>query len=161
MEHMKLSEKYAERDAALRLNLVPGIGPRVFGDLVTRFGSAQNVLDASPAELREIPGVGPKLITQLVAARTNTDIESQLELCRENQIAILDQTCEDYPAPLKEIYDPPTILFAQGELSASDTLAISIVGTRHATHYGKTIAEKLSRGLLMAGFTIVSGLARD
>jgi DNA processing protein len=152
--------QFAERDAALRLKLVEGIGPRVFGELVNRFGSALNVLSASPAELRDTPGIGPKLISQLVSANTDTDLETQLKICHDNNIAILDQTSDSYPGPLKEIYDPPTILFSQGDLTESDAIAISIVGTRHATHYGKTVAEKLARGLSMAGFTIVSGLAR-
>ncbi len=152
--------RFAERDAALRLNLVEGIGPRVFSELVNRFGSAQNVLCASPAELRDTPGVGPKLVSQLVSADTATDLETQLQLCRDNHINILDQTSDSYPTPLKEIHDPPTILFCQGDLTVADTIAISIVGTRHATHYGKTVAEKLARGLSLAGFTIVSGLAR-
>ncbi len=160
-EHGRIAaELVSERDAALCLHLVPGIGPGVFGDLIAKFGSAAAALHAAPSEIRDIPGIGPKLHRQIVDASRSIDIQPQLELCRENDISILDQTDEQYPAPLKEIHDPPPILFSQGRLTAADSIAIAIVGTRHATHYGKTVTERLARGLAMAGFTIVSGLAR-
>ena len=150
----------SERDAALCLHLVSGIGPRAFGELVSHFGSAAEVLNAAPADLRDVPGIGTKLVSQIVDAQSKFDIEPTLKLCRDNDINILDPTCDEYPTPLKEIYDPPAILFSHGKLSQNDSIAIAIVGSRHATHYGKTVAEKLARGLSMAGFTIVSGLAR-
>jgi DNA processing protein len=151
---------FNERDAALCLNLVAGIGPRIFGDLVVRFGSAASVFDAAPAELREVPGVSQKLVRQIISAKSEIDIQPQVTICKEHNIQILDQTSAHYPAPLMEIYDPPPILFSAGQLEATDSIAIAIVGARHATNYGKMAAEKLAAGLASAGFTIVSGLAR-
>lgn len=149
-----------ELEAALRLHLVPGIGPVTHGELVRVFGSPEGVLKASPADIRNVPGVGPKLVLQLSLAKESTGVQSQLELCRQNDIQIITRSDSNYPKPLAEIYDPPNLLFCRGELLDIDQVAIAIVGTRHASNYGRAIATRLATGLAMAGFTIVSGLAR-
>ena len=149
-----------ELEAAMRLHLVPGIGPVTHGELVRVFGSPEGVLKASPANIRNVPGVGPKLVLQLSLAKESTGVQSQLELCRQNDIQIITRSDSNYPKPLAEIYDPPNLLFCRGELLDIDQVAIAIVGTRHASNYGRAIATRLATGLAMAGFTIVSGLAR-
>ena len=149
-----------ELEAAMRLHLVPGIGPVTHGELVRVFGSPEGVLNASPADIRNVPGVGPKLVLQLSLAKESTGVQSQLELCRQNDIQIITRSDANYPKPLAEIYDPPNLLFCRGELLDIDQVAIAIVGTRHASNYGRAIATRLATGLAMAGFTIVSGLAR-
>lgn len=153
------SEDNVERDAALRLQLVQGIGPRVYGDLIEQFGSATAVLAASPAAIRSVQGVGTKL-GHNIALAADLDIAPILDCCKLNGISILQRGQNEYPIRLSEIYDPPGILFAKGELLEVDELSIAIVGTRHATRYGLKVAEQLSKGLAMAGLTIVSGLAR-
>ena len=149
-----------ELEAAMRLHLVPGIGPVTHGELVRVFGSPEGVLNASPADIRNVPGVGPKLVLQLSLAKESTGVQSQLELCRQNDIQIITRSDSNYPKPLAEIYDPPNLLFCRGKLLDIDQVAIAIVGTRHASNYGRAIATRLATGLAMAGFTIVSGLAR-
>ena len=146
--------------ASLKLQLVPGIGPRVFGELVQRFDSAENVLSATPQQLREVPGVGTKLMQSIVNADAQTDVARVLKLCSTKGISILDRGSPSYPKMLAEIYDPPNILFHLGMIEPVDQLAIAIVGTRHSSNYGDTVARRLAHGLSMAGFTIVSGLAR-
>ena len=155
------SEAYPnEVESALCLNLVAGIGPIVYADLVAEFGSAANVLNADPAKLRGVLGVGAKLVSAIVNARETVDVQRQLDICLQNQIQILERGGVGYPERLQEIFDPPSVLFCQGNLIASDNIAIAIVGSRHATNYGIKTAENLARGLAMAGVTIVSGLAR-
>lgn len=147
-------------EASLKLQLVQGIGPRVFGELIQRFASAENVLAATPQQLRDVPGVGTKLMQAIINADAQTDVAGVLEVCRAKGISILDRGSESYPKMLSEIHDPPNILFHQGTIEPVDQLAIAIVGTRHSSNYGDTVARKLAQGLSMAGFTIVSGLAR-
>lgn len=151
--------QFAERNAAIRLQMVQGIGPRIYGDLLERFGSASDVLSASPSEIRSVPGVGAKLSNNLALA-SEIDIEPLLDCCQGHGISILQRGGDGYSKRLDEIYDPPAILFAKGNLQPSDELAIAIVGTRHATSYGLKVADQLARGLALAGLTIVSGLAR-
>jgi DNA processing protein len=144
----------------LRLSLVTGVGPRIYGDLVEHFGSAELALDASPAELRSIQGVGQKLMRALVSANEDIDVEPVLQQCRDDNIHVIDRAHENYPPLLKKIYDPPGVLFCKGEFQPVDQLAIAIVGTRHSTNYGDRVAANLARGLSMAGLTIISGMAR-
>ena len=156
----KSSSRQKSIEASLKLQLVQGIGPRVFGELIQRFDSAENVLSATPQQLREVPGVGTKLMQHIVNADAQADVAGLLELCRDKGISILDRGSTSYPKMLAEIYDPPNILFHQGTIEPVDQLAIAIVGTRHSSNYGDTVTRRLAHGLSMAGFTIVSGLAR-
>jgi DNA processing protein len=145
---------------SLRLALVPNVGPITRRALLERFGTPAAVFEASPDELREVKGVGPKLMGRIVAARREIDPVREIALCRAHGIAILTEADEVYPRSLREIHDPPSVLFVQGEIRPSDAVAVAIVGTRHATRYGLQQAEKLAGGLARAGVTVVSGLAR-
>jgi len=144
----------------LRLALVPGVGPRIRQLLLERFGSARAVLGAAPSDLREVRGVGPKLVRKIVAAGEEIDAEGEIALCRQHDVTILTETDDAYPRVLREIPDPPGVLFVRGKLTGDDALAIGMVGTRHATPYGLRQAERLAGSLARAGLTIVSGLAR-
>lgn len=145
---------------ALRLSLVAGVGPRLRKALLEEFGTALAVLAAAPADLRRVPGIGAELTRRIAVARTDIDVQAELDLCAANGIAILSEQDSAYPRVLREIHDPPGILFLRGDLQPADAIAIAIVGARHATHYGLTQAERLAGSLARAGITIVSGLAR-
>jgi DNA processing protein len=145
---------------ALRLALVPGVGPRTRQTLLERFGSAEAVLSAAPSELRAVPGVGPKLSEKILSARDQINAEEEIALCQTRGITILTEGDERYPRILREIHDPPGVLFLRGSLKPQDALAIGIVGTRHGTQYGLGQAERLAGSLARAGLTIISGLAR-
>jgi DNA processing protein len=145
---------------SLRLTLVSGVGPRIRRALLDRFGTPKAVLAAARSQLREVPGVGPKLTERIAAAGDEIDVEAQIALCREHGLAILTESHPGYPRVLREIHDPPGVLFVRGRIEPQDALAIAIVGTRHATPYGLQQAERLAGSLARAGLTIVSGLAR-
>lgn len=144
----------------LRLAMIPGVGPRIRQTLLARFGTPEEVLVAPMDRLREVPGVGPKLARAITSAEQQIDVEAEISLCRENSVEILPDYHNTYPPSLKEIDDPPGLLFLRGSLQPTDRLAVAIVGTRHATHYGLRQAERLAGGLARAGVTVVSGLAR-
>jgi DNA processing protein len=145
---------------SLRLSLIPGVGPKTRKSLLECFGSAKAVLSAAPSELREVHGVGPKLIKNIIEADRTINVEAEIATCREHNINIITEAHANYPRPLREIHDPPGVLFVQGNLMPNDAMAIGIVGTRHATSYGLRQAERLAGGLSRAGLTIISGLAR-
>jgi DNA processing protein len=145
---------------ALRLNLVPGVGPRTQQLLFGRFGTPSAVLAASITELQQVAGVGPKLAKAIVAARSEGRAELELARCRELGIQILARHTPSYPRRLDDICDPPTLLYCRGELLPRDGLAVAIVGSRRSTLYGQQQAERLAGALARAGLTIVSGLAR-
>jgi DNA processing protein len=142
------------------LNTVPNIGNVRYATLVRRFGSARAALEAPPSELRRIPDIGDKAVQSITSEVDYAEAEKQiglLEKAEAKMIALLD---EDYPSPLKKIYDPPPFLLIKGDLLPEDSNAVAIVGCRVCTSYGAQIAEQLAKALSAAGLTIVSGLAR-
>lgn len=143
----------------LELWLTPGLGPRLWQRLLSRFGTAEQVLWASLADLQQVEGVGPKLAAAIKSSRPE-QARSEWEACRSRGIQLLWQDDTGYPELLTRISDPPPVLYCQGELHPRDALAVAIVGSRHCTLYGRQTAEKLAAGLAAAGVTVVSGLAR-
>jgi DNA processing protein len=146
--------------AILQLSLIPGVGPRTYQSLVDHFGSPEQAVAAAPSEWRHVPGVGPKLVRAMVESRRTLDIAAELQLCHTAGVKLLVAGDESYPPLLREIHDPPALLYVRGELLPRDALAIAVVGTRHASSYGLRQAERLAGGLARAGLTVVSGLAR-
>lgn len=144
----------------LLLSMVSGIGPLAMQRLLTQFSSPTAVLVASVGELQYVPGIGPTLAKRITRARDEVDVDEQLRIAEENDIAILTPTDPKYPLLLKELPDPPAVLFVRGEFKPIDGLAVAIVGTRHASRYGFKQAESLATNLARAGFTVVSGMAR-
>jgi DNA processing protein len=143
----------------LRLCLVPGVGPRTRRALLEYFGTIAAVLAAPAEQLLRVPGIGRCLCDRIRRAG-DLDIDREIALCRAHEIDIVLESDADYPALLREIPDPPGVLFRRGQPQPADQLALAIVGTRHATRYGLRQAERLAAGLARAGLTIVSGLAR-
>jgi DNA processing protein len=150
----------ADLQDRLCLSLVAGVGPKLQRALIGHFGDAGAVLAASASQLRRVPGIGGKLSETIARAREDNDVAAELALCRASGIQVLTPEMPEYPQRLLEIYDPPGILYARGELRGEDALTIGIVGSRHATHYGATQAERLASALVRAGYTVASGLAR-
>ena len=156
------ADEHAEEDLrpTLRLSLVAGVGPRIRRELLERFGSPEAVLDAEPSKLQGVPGVGPKIARNITAAGDEVDVDGVIALCRQSGVRILTGSDGEYPRMLREIPDPPAVLFVRGGFQPQDALAIAVVGTRHATQYGLRQAEDLGASLSRAGLTVVSGLAR-
>jgi DNA processing protein len=144
----------------LRLSLVSGVGPLLRKALLERFGTPAAVLAASRDELQCVDGIGPKIAARIVAAREEIDAEEELRIAAEHGIDVLTEANAAYPRPLRQIHDPPGVLFRRGQARPQDELAVAIVGTRHATRYGLQQAERLAANLARTGFTVVSGLAR-
>ncbi|HEY2155667.1 MAG TPA: DNA-processing protein DprA [Isosphaeraceae bacterium] len=142
------------------LTMVPGVGPQTCRALLDRFKTAGRVLDASMKSLKEVDGVGPKLAERIVAARREFDPETELAICRQQDVRPVARGTDGFPAMLAEIPDPPSLLYVRGTFAERDAMAIAIVGARHCTPYGLRIAEKLGASLARVGLTVVSGLAR-
>jgi DNA processing protein len=142
----------------LELSLISGVGTKTFYRLLDHFGTARSVLDASPAALRQAPGVGPALV-EAIGRGSKTELAKSIQLIEQQGVSVMSIRDDDYPEALKHIDDPPPLLYVKGTLRAIDRNAISIVGSRRATHYGKTVAERLAADLSRLGVTVVSGLA--
>lgn len=146
--------------AYARLALIPGIGPKLIQHLLSHFGSAQQTLTASLSQLGNVERIGPRLASAIRDAARHDLLDRVLDHCKKHRVAIRFPFDDDFPKLLKELPDPPPLLFTRGEFCPEDQLAIGIVGSRHPTSYGRQVTESLTRSLAQAGLTIVSGLAR-
>jgi DNA processing protein len=144
----------------LALHLVPGLGPRLTAALLEHFGSAAAVLRATPQQLSAVPHIGDKLAHEFHQGMRRVDLPAELELIDRHQVNVVALGTPGYPPSLAKIPDPPHLLYLRGALKERDANAVALVGSRHCTAYGRRITERLAEGLVHAGFTVVSGLAR-
>lgn len=149
-----------ELRASIQLSLLEGIGPRRFAQLVTLFGSARQVLEQPGDRLAGVTSLQPHQLSKLHSQANHAQAAEILAHCGRSRTRILLSQSQDYPALLREIHDPPPILYIRGNRLPRDDLAIAIVGTRFATPYGLEMARRLSTAAVQRGFTVVSGLAR-
>jgi len=142
------------------LNMTSGIGPRAAVKLLERFGSAEAVFGATRAEIEQVRLL-PEAVDSLIAREAHEKAEREIEEVRKlgGDILILDDGV--YPSLLREIYDPPIVLYVTGEWSEClDQPCVAIVGSRRCSTYGQNSALMLARELAQRGVTIISGLAR-
>ncbi len=144
----------------IQLNLIQGVGPRIRHKLQEQFGSASQILNAPRQELLNVPGIGTKLANAIIYRSAKSTAEEEVKRCRQNGYQILSEEAENYPSLLREMPDPPSLLYCKGNLLPEDELAVAIVGSRKCTVYGLQQAEKIAGTLARAGITVVSGLAR-
>lgn len=150
-----------DTEAAVVLNMLPQVGPVRFRRLTERFGSAAAILGATGSALRGVEGIGPEVSSVITSWREHADLEAELALVEKSGARILTRLDAEYPELLREIHDPPIVLYILGKLEQRDQRnGIGIVGTRKASHYAAESAKKLGYQLAYAGLTIYSGLAR-
>ena len=143
----------------LALRLVPGIGARTSGKLLERFRSPQAIFHASRTELESV-GVSGAVAQSIASGCTFEDAASQQQKMAETGATLVTIGDPRYPRILREIFDPPLLLFVRGRVELLQSLMLGVVGTRRPTPYGIAVSERLSGDLAHAGLTIVSGMAR-
>lgn len=140
-------------------NLIKGIGAVRLQALIKHFGDLEIAWKAAPIDLARA-GLNRKVIERIVQARQNVDLEKLWAKIESQGIKIFTWEDETYPQRLKEIDQPPPVLYIRGEYLPDDLFAVAIVGTRRVTAYGRQITEELGGYLASNGITMVSGLAR-
>jgi DNA processing protein len=148
------------QEALIALNMLPKIGPVRVRRLLEAFGDPASILGAPTDRLMRVDSIGEETAKILHSWQNHADPTEEIRDAKERGIAIVTQDDEGYPAPLRDAYDPPLLLYVWGKLEARDKHAIGVVGSRRATHYGTQATKKLSYQLAQSGFTIISGLAR-
>lgn len=149
-----------ETVAALALRVTPGLGPVTARRLLDAFGSARSVLEAPARSLAAAAGRPVE-----IPDRATAQAERLVAACRRHGIRAVPITAEAYPAALRAIYDPPTVLFAVGSLPRRALLpvhevrALAVVGTRAASSRARGYAERIGAEAAAAGVVVVSGLA--
>ena len=143
----------------LALRLVPGLGCRKAWQLLQQFRTPQAIFRASPDDL-ESAGLPGSLARTISSGCTFEDAVDQQQKMLETGAALITISDPRFPERLKEIYDPPIVLFARGRLELLQSVMLGVVGTRRATAYGTAACERLATDLAHAGLTITSGMAR-
>lgn len=143
--------------ALLTLKCLPGVGDRTVWEIVEELGGAREALSVSDATFARIAGRS--------AAEKRTDREIQrtvreaLERARALDVRVVGYGGPGYPGVLRQLHDPPPVLFLRGDASILESPAVAVVGSRRATVYGRRTAEAVGGALAREGVPVVSGLA--
>ncbi len=141
------------------LNRVPQLGTVRFRRLEAYFGDLENAWTASLSQLREA-GIETRVAKEIEAARTRSSPDGEMERLAQAGVKVAHWHHPNYPPRLKEIHDPPPVLYFKGQFLPQDERSVAVVGTRSPTAYGRQVATLLATDLARHGITIVSGLAR-
>jgi DNA processing protein len=148
------------REALIALNMIEGVGPVRARSLLEHFGDAPKILSAAKHELLRVRNIGEDTAEKIAGWEKSIDLAGELKRITDFGCHVLISSDENYPASLREIYDPPLVLYVKGELTAKDKNCVAMVGSRQTTHYGIETARKLAYQLAYTGVTVVSGGAR-
>ena len=143
----------------IALQLIPNLGAQRIKYLLQTVETVSDVFNLSRADLFRIDGIGKSTAESILAFSDWAKVDDILEKTEKIGAQIVDQASAWYPKLLKQIFDPPLLLWVKGNPEVLDTQSIAIVGTRRPTHYGRDYCAKLTKQLLSAHVTIISGLA--
>lgn len=144
----------------LTLRFIPGLGNVACKNLIGRFGSPGAVFRAGAKELLEIEGIREDTAERITKRQCSTDPAGVLEAVTRQGARIVAYTDPNYPPALREIHDPPVLLYLKGCDIPSRVLFVGVVGSRSPTPYGLKAAERIGQGLARRGLGVASGLAK-
>lgn len=148
------------REALVALNMIEHVGPVRVRQLLEHFGEAPNILQASKQQLLQVRGIGEETAEAISHWEKSVDLAGEWKRINDFGCHVLIQSDADYPESLRQIYDPPIVLYVKGTLGSKDRNGVAMVGSRMTTHYGIEVARKLAYQLAYVGVTVVSGGAR-
>ncbi|MHB8807691.1 MAG: DNA-processing protein DprA [Anaerolineaceae bacterium] len=140
-------------------NYVRGIGAVRFQRLLKYFKDLETAWNATESELRNA-GIGEKPLTNLMTFRRQNDLDQIYEEIQAKGIEIIIATDSNYPQPLRQINNPPPVLYVKGKILEEDSRSVAVVGTRKITAYGKNVVHDLGSLLAQNHITVISGMAR-
>ncbi len=141
------------------LSLVKNMGPVSYKKLVEAFGTMESVLASAEKEFARKKGSSRVLWADLKDPGLLSRADEEIKKAAALGIDIIPVFDERYPSVLREIHDPPIILYVKGTLPAEETIKVAVVGSRVSSMYGRRMATQISRDLASAGAAVVSGLA--
>lgn len=148
-----------DKKYSIWLSSLPKIGSIKYMALLNYFGSANNVFNSSREELLRSNIVSEDTVDMIISKRDIDKIDRYLKKVKENDIKVYTIDEDGYPRNLKNIYDPPPVLYVKGNITDEDNNSIAIVGSRKATEYGLKTAEQFGKEIAEYGLTIISGMA--
>jgi len=152
-----MSRVFSDLQYFVGLNKI-GLGAKTFSRLMKKYQTVRKLWYFTKADLIQA-GLQSKTADKLLQRRKQINLKKELQKILNQNLSLLTLLDKKYPSLLKEIDDPPYILFYKGKLDVLSQPAIAVVGTRKMTLYGKRVCEKIVSGLARNGINIVSGLA--
>lgn len=150
-----------ERIYWIWISKIKSIGIKKYNILMRKYESLENLWNANRIELIKIKGTGEKVVSDLLDSKYRTDLDKYLEYMIRNKIEIISINDKRYPERLREIYDPPLVIYAKGDIRNLNNInTIGMVGGRLCSEYGKKVALELSEFLSNKEINIISGLAK-
>lgn len=152
---------YDQLKYRIGLTLINGIGNNLAKNLIAYLGNEEAVFNEKVRSLSRVPGIGKTLANEIIQSRHVLErAEKEIEFIVKNNINCHYYTDKSYPLRLRECFDAPLILYTKCNHDLNDARFVGIVGTRHATEYGKQLCKELIKGLTaIPGIVVVSGLA--
>ena len=144
----------------LALKMIPNLGNVTYKRLLDRFGDPANVFTAKLNDLIEVEGLRPETARRIVSRAWQGNPEDELmrvRRCGAKLVTVLDPS---YPTDLREIHDPPPLLYVKGNDIPQGKTIVSVIGSRNPSHYGLKITEEICQGLARRSIAVVSGMAR-
>ncbi len=149
------------RKYIIALRKVAKIGPKRFQQLLFAFGSPENIFKATLEQISKLPRMSPEKAKEIFDSQEKfAEIEEHISFLEEQGIGIKTILDEEFPQSLREIDDPPPLLYFKGEFPLSDTVFVAVVGTHNATYEGIKDATEIGKKLAEKNGVVVSGLAR-
>ena len=148
-----------EREALIAMNRVSGLGAITVKRMVERLGSLTAAFEAAEQDLLSVPGVGFEKARLFFEELKRVRADDELERAEKKGVRLVTWVDPGYPSLLKQIADPPLVLYVAGAVDALDQLSVAIIGTRRPTVYGRESARRFGFQLAGAGYVVVSGLA--
>ncbi len=148
----------SDRKYWVGFNMVRGVGAARVRALIDYFGTLADAWHAPATELREA-GLDKRSLKNLLAARSRIDLDKEMARLEKWGVQVITWEDPTYPRRLRQIYNPPPVLYMLGSLEPEDEWAVAVVGTRRPTDYGREAARVLATDLAKQGITVVSGLA--
>jgi len=139
-------------------SLIPQIGAKRGQKLINFFDVLKNAWKASRADLIKA-GIEKNIVNEIIEARKEIDLDEEMEKINKQGIKLLTIKDDDYPKLLKEIYNPPFLLYVRGEEEVLNRVSLAVIGARKSTDYGRQITGELCSILVQNNIVIVSGLA--
>jgi DNA processing protein len=159
-QNSAIHNRMEAREAFTVLNMIDHVGPVRVRQLLDHFGEATAILKASKQQLLEVRGIGDETAESISRWEETIDLPAELQRIRDFGCQVIIQSDEAYPEMLRQIYDPPIVLYVKGTLTPKDKNSVAMVGSRLTSHYGIETARKLAYQLAYIGVTVVSGGAR-
>ncbi len=142
------------REAMVALNLIGNVGPVRVRQLLEHFGDPVAILGASKRLLLQVKSIGEDTAESIANWEKTVQLGAELNRIEQSGCRIVTQADAEYPELLRQIYDPPIVLYVKGTLLAKDKNSVAMVGSRLTTHYGTESARKLAYQLAYLGVTV-------